>query len=137
MALLKVEPEEMSLNMTPIIDIVFNLLIFFLLGSTYLNDERELELDLPRVPAAAPLTAAPDELTIHVRADGTITIDEKPQTISALEELLAKARANYPDQAVAIRGDRRVPYEVILSIVSVCRRAGIERVDFLAMEQPP
>lgn len=137
MALLRVEPEETTINMTPIIDIVFNLLIFFLLGSTYLNDERELELDLPRVPAAAPLTAAPDELTLHVRADGTITLDQKQLTAEELEDRLIKAKANYPDQAVAIRGDRRAAYETILSIVSICRRAGIQRVDFLAMEVPP
>lgn len=127
--------EEQPLNMTPIIDVVFNLLIFFLLGSTYLNEERELELQLPRVAAAAPLTEAPDEISVNVRADGTVSIEGMTMTLPDLEERLVAARKNYPDQAVAIRGDGKVRYEAVANVIAICRRAGIGQLDMLVEEQ--
>lgn len=136
MSLLKLDPDEApAVNMTPMIDIVFNLLIFFLLGSTYLNEDRSLELELPRVVAAAPLTDAPDEIMINVLVDGKITVEGRELSVAELEALLTAARKNYPDQTVAVRGDRAALYERVLNVVAICRRAGIARVDFLAREE--
>ncbi|MFO0948641.1 MAG: biopolymer transporter ExbD [Planctomycetota bacterium] len=127
--------EEQPLNMTPIIDVVFNLLIFFLLGSTYLNEERELELQLPQVAAASPLTEAPEEINVNVRADGSASIQGEAVSLQALEERLVAAQKNYPDQAVAIRGDGRVRYDAVANVIAVCRRAGIRQLDVLVQEQ--
>jgi biopolymer transport protein ExbD len=124
-----------SLNMTPMIDVVFNLLIFFLLSSTYLNEERNVELQLPRVSTAAPLTDAPQELSIDVHSDGRIVVEGKPLTLERIRERLQRALANYPDQAVAIRGDATVAYEKVAQVVAVCREVGIRRLDMLVQER--
>ena len=61
-----------TLNMTPMIDVVFNLLIFFLLGSAYANDKRRVDLELPTVKAAMPLVDTPEEITINILANGQL-----------------------------------------------------------------
>lgn len=124
-----------TLNMTPMIDVVFNLLIFFLLGSTYLNEERELELTLPTVSQASPLTEAPDEITVNVLADGTVTIRGQSYTEQELLEFLQQARRNYADQAVAVRGDADARYESIANVLALCKQAQIARMDVLVLDK--
>lgn len=120
-----------ELNLTPMIDVVFNLLVFFLLGSTFVNDEQKLELELPRVQSAAPLTEAPDELTVNVLADGTIKIGEETLTLAGLASRLKAAVANYPEQGVAVRGDGNGRYEAVAKVISQCRSAGVKHLDVL------
>lgn len=127
-------PEPETLNMTPMVDVVFNLLVFFLLGSTYLYEERELAVELPRVQAASPLTEAPEDIVVNVRADGTIIARNKPYTLSQLETMLKEARENYPDQSVAIRGDKATRYEHVAQVIAACRLAGVSRLDCLVEE---
>jgi biopolymer transport protein ExbD len=124
-----------SLNMTPMIDIVFNLLIFFLLSSTYLHEERQLDLELPKVAAAAPLTDAPDEITVHILADGRISVEQQEVSLVGLRVRLQQARARYPDQAVSIRGDADVRYERVAQVISVCKEVGVARLDILVQEE--
>ena len=126
--------ENDSLNMTPMIDVVFNLLIFFLLGSTYMSDERELALELPTSAVAAPLTEAPDEIIVNVLADGKITVQGAAVSMAELERRLEAARKNYADQAVAVRGDASVRYQAVADVISACRRTGIAHLDVLVRE---
>ena len=131
MALRSEIPESEELNLTPMIDVVFNLLIFFLLGAAYLSSERELQLRLPEVVDAAPVTEAPDEITIAVLANGSIIYDGDPVQPDELAARLVRARENDPDQAVAVRGAAEVRYEEVARVVSLCRQAGIVQLDML------
>ncbi|MCA9079282.1 MAG: biopolymer transporter ExbD, partial [Planctomycetaceae bacterium] len=63
--------EEPALNLTPMIDIVLLLVIFFLVGTQFTQAERQYEIDLPTVSDAQPLTALPDEIVVNVGRDGT------------------------------------------------------------------
>ena len=127
---------DAELNLTPMIDVVFNLLIFFLLGATFLTnerDERELELRLPTVREAEPLTEAPEEITVAILADGRIDLQGEMVSLAELVRRLVSARANYADQAVAVRGDADVRYERVAKVVSACKEAGIGHVDLVAV----
>lgn len=134
MSLIRAAEDSEPVSMTPLIDVVFNLLIFFLLGSTYLNEEKELSLELPTVTAAAPATDAPEEITVNVLEDGSIKVGGKTFEPASLEQMLRQARGNFPDQAVAIRGDGKARYESVAEVLAACRRAGIPRVDCLVHE---
>jgi len=127
--------ETEGLNMTPIVDVVFNLLIFFLLGSTYLHEEQELELRLPKVSSAAPLTEAPEEITINVLPDGRIDVAGQQLSLDLLRDRLRRAREQYPDQVVLIRGDGEVRYERVAQVVAACREANITKLDLLVQEE--
>ena len=123
---LKLEPlEEPYLNMTPMVDVVLNLLIFFMLGTTFAQEERQFDIQLPRVGHAQPLTAPPDEIVVNVFADGRIMVDKQTLSPADLQEQLADAQARYADQAVLIRGDGKGSYQTIMDVLSICQNAGI------------
>ncbi len=120
--------EEPDLNLTPMIDIVFLLIIFFMVGTRFTEPERQYDIQLPTVTDAQPLTNLPDEITINIRDDGVIQIQGQMKTIEELETDLLAARENYADQAVLIRGDGTGPYQNIMDVLAACRRSKISNV---------
>lgn len=120
--------EEPHLNLTPLIDVLIFLIIFFMLGTSFKTPERQHNIKLPTSSAAAPLTSRPDDLNIIVRAGGEIELDGKPCTIDELNTQLVSARTNYPDQGVAIRGEGMTPYQNVLNVLAACERAQIRAV---------
>jgi biopolymer transport protein ExbD len=91
--------EEPFLNMTPMVDVVLNLLIFFMLGTHFAEQERLLDIQLPTVSHAQPLTAPPADIVINVFADGHLEVGQKSVSPSELENLLSEAHARYKDQS--------------------------------------
>lgn len=128
-------PDSESVNMTPMIDVVFNLLIFFLLSATYFHEESELELSLPKVKSAAPVTSSPRDLKISVLADGRVQIEGDVVDATGLEARLRGAKENYPDQAVSIRGDGAARHQWVADVLAICRRVGIRRIDVLVQQE--
>jgi biopolymer transport protein ExbD len=127
--------ESEPLNMTPMIDVVFNLLVFFLLSATYLSDDRQLELSVPSVRSASPSAAAPLDLEILVHRDGRVELQGRPMNAAELENALAAARANYPDQAVSIRGDGAARHQWIADVLSICQRVGVRKINVVVRQQ--
>jgi biopolymer transport protein ExbD len=113
--------------MTPMVDVILNLLIFFMLGSRFAAEEQQVDIQLPKVSQAQPLTAPPDDIVINVFADGHIVVDQKSLSASELESLLAKARERFQDQAVLIRGDGKVDYQAVMNVLSICQKAEISK----------
>lgn len=123
---LKVEAmEEPMLNLTPMIDVVFNLIIFFMVGTRFSDMERQFDIHLPQVSEAQPLTSPPDEIIINVFSDGRIIVGERTLELDALEVELKQAHDRYADQAVLVRGDGRGVYQHVMDVLAVCHTAGI------------
>jgi biopolymer transport protein ExbD len=125
---LKVEPlEEPYLNMTPMVDVILNLLIFFMLGSRFAAEEQQVDIQLPNVSRAQPLTSPPREIVVNVFADGRIAVDQNEVSKEKLEDLLAEAHKRYQDQAVLIRGDGKVNYQSVMDVLSICQKVDINK----------
>src|SRR5436190_18759097 len=97
--------EEPLLNLTPMIDVVFNLIIFFMVGTQFADMERQLDVQLPKVSTAQPQTSLPDEIVVNVYSSGKIVVGNDTMNLKQLGERLAAAQRNYSDQAVLVRGD--------------------------------
>jgi biopolymer transport protein ExbD len=123
---LKVEPlEEPYLNMTPLVDVILNLLIFFMLGTRFAEEERQIDIQLPNVSHAQPLTAPPDDIVINVFPDGRLVINQETLSAAGLEKMLKAAQKRYANQSVLIRGDGKGTYQSIMDVLSICQRAQI------------
>ncbi len=120
--------EEPKLDLTSMIDIVFLLIIFFMVGTQFTARERQYDIQLPTVSNAQALTSLPDELIVNITNDGSIQLGEQQKTLNELEDDLIAARRNYPDQAVIIRGDGTGPYQNVMNVLAVCHRAEITRI---------
>lgn len=126
---LKTINEEMpTLNMTPMIDIVFLLIIFFMAGTKFAEMEHGLELDLPHVSSVAALNGAPERKPINVYSDGKIGFDDQ---IIGLEELTRRLKvsvAEYRGLGVLVRGDENAPYAYVARVLTACQNAGINEL---------
>jgi biopolymer transport protein ExbD len=115
-----------SLSITPLIDVVFLLLIFFLVSSRFSEEERELDLNLPSVTEALPATAQPDELVLNVDEQGRYFIDGAFRQVEQVEQILRRAKANNPlTQTVVIRADREANWEPVAIAIGLCKKVGI------------
>jgi len=127
MTLLKsVESEApVALELTPMIDMIFLLLIFFLVATTLRQEERELEIVLPAAESAAPMSLALRELVINVDAEGRVVVGGRGVDAEELQALVADAVKANPEQKVTVRGDRRTAYDHIARVLDACKAGGV------------
>ena len=115
-----------SLSITPLIDVVFLLLIFFLVSSRFSKEERELDLNLPSVTQALPAMAQPHELVVNIDEEGRYYIDGGFRQLEQVEQTLRRAKANNPlTQTVVIRADKKTQCEPLLVAIGLCKKVGI------------
>jgi biopolymer transport protein ExbD len=125
------------INMTPMVDVVLCLLVFFMAATRLYDwDENEFLVNVPQVSDAAPLTAAPDDLALTIVKPGVIALGESTYTLDALTPLLREARERYADQGVVIRGDATLNYQDLADVLSVCDAAGIRNVRLPVRARP-
>ena len=117
------------INMTPMVDVVLCLLVFFMAATRLYDwDENQLTVKVPEVADAAPLTSAPDDLTLTVLAPNKVALKDQTLDLGSLTKTLAEARKRYADQGVMIRGDGKLAYQDLADVLSVCNSAGIRNV---------
>jgi len=129
--------ETPTLNMTPMIDCVFLLLIFFLLGTKFTELERKIGLQVPEVADAGALTAAPERRVVNVYRDGAVTLDKKPVTLEELQAQLAEARSQYSDLGVLVRGDAQGHFQRVAEVLNACKQAGIQELGISVLPMAP
>jgi len=129
---------EPTLNLTPMIDIVFLLIIFFMVGTQFSERERQFDVQLPTVAEAQPLTGRPDEIVVNVVGPGQVLIRDEALNLVQLEERLRAAQQNYADQAVLVRGSGPDPYQQVVDVLAVCHRASIRNFSLATrMQETP
>ena len=118
-------------NMTPMIDVVFLLIIFFLVSSHLAKQETQLELPLPVAESGEEaVTTQVRRLTLNVRRDGSLLLAGKPINQEDLLPRLAAAQRREAELEVRIRSHREVPYRFVQPVMLSCARAGIWKVTF-------
>lgn len=126
-----------SLSLTPMIDMVFNLLIFFLVATRFAEEERELEVNLPDASEARPLVAQPRELFINIDRHGRYFVTGQMISIDQLEEICRRSAASNPGRASAvIRADRDCRWQPIVAAINVCKKAGFREYRVTTREPP-
>ena len=127
-----------EINVVPYIDVMLVLLIIFMVAAPLIQPG---QIDLPSVgqklnPAVAPLE-------VRVRATGEIAVVDRaksPDEIivrrERLLELVKRAQAEHPEQAVVIAGDRAVRYEEVLKVLDLLQQSQVKRVGLLARPAP-
>jgi biopolymer transport protein ExbD len=117
---------EPAIDLTPVIDTVFNLLIFFLVGTTFLQAEREMKIALPVAATAGPISSMLQDLIVNVDDAGKIIVSGRAVTPEDLKSMVGQAVSNNPAQKVTVRGDRATAYANIVAVLDICKSAGIQ-----------
>ena len=125
------------MNMTPMIDVVFLLIIFFLVSSHLAQQETQLELDLPvALTGDESNETRTERITINLKADGTVLLGASESTIAELDKRLAYEReqTDRPIE-VRLRADQQIPFGRVKPVLVACAKAGIWDVSFAVTEE--
>ena len=119
-------------NMTPMIDVVFLLIIFFLVSSHLARQENNIELKLPVASTGEEdIDSETPRLTINVKPDGTLLLAGRPIESSLLpKKLQTAAEENEGNIEVRIRGSRSAAYSNVEPVMLACTKAGIWKVSY-------
>ena len=129
--------DEVALNLTSLIDVVFLLLVFFMVATTFLDPERQLDLDLPRAESGSEREAPPEELVLHVFRDGRVALEGRDVDDEQLRSALERAARSAPETPVTIRGDARVEHARIVAVMDACALAGLSNLSVGTLKGRP
>lgn len=128
---------EPTMQLAPLVDIVFLLLVFFLVATEYIDNEKDLTVKLPAFAKSAGSKKDRPKLErvlINIRDDGTIILENTPATRDQLWRVLVEARRDNPEIPVIVRGDKSVSYGEIFEIVGLCKKASIQNISLAGQE---
>ncbi|HEX16168.1 MAG TPA: biopolymer transporter ExbD [Deltaproteobacteria bacterium] len=122
--------EGVEINMAPLIDMVFILLIFFLVTTSFVK-EAGVEVERPTAATARPKRG---NVMVGVTAEGRIFIERREVDIRSIRPLMERYLAENPEVAVVVVADRRTPTGLLIQVLDQCRLAGVKDVSIAAMK---
>ncbi len=130
--------EAETIQMAPLIDIVFLTLVFFMMTSVYTSLESQVDVTLPTASSAEQVVnRTQGEIFINLLDDGRIIVNDREYSIEELQGVLNKVSKYYPGGAVIIRGDRNAVLGRAIAILNCCKNADIQNVSFAALQEEP
>ena len=132
----QLQEEATSIQMAPLIDIVFLTLVFFMVTSVYGALESEVDIQLPTADSATPnLERSHGEIFINLLEDGRIIVNNREKNIEELQGVLDRVAEHFPGGAVIIRGDTNAVLGRVMEVLDCCRRADIQNISFAALAE--
>ena len=125
-----------DIQMSPLIDVIFLLLLFYAVTTQFVTDER-LKLELPEAKTAEDAGRGLEEAppVVIVAADGTVWIDDQLVAEEDLEGRIQAIVERAPEGAVILKGDKEADYGVVVHVLDISRSAGAKMIQMSA-ERP-
>jgi biopolymer transport protein ExbD len=115
----------LAVDMSPLIDCVFQLLVFFMLSSTFLTPA--MRIQLPSAQASQPQDAP--QVLVAIASDGSISVNHRVVSLSKLQQEVAAQLVDSEKKVVTIHGDQKSAYQQFVEVLAIVRRAGASQVD--------
>ncbi len=133
----RIRREEPDINLTPLIDVVFLLLIFFMVSTTF-NKESEIKIELPTAEGEVkPVEARTVEILIDARGRFFVNQQEVINTrVDTLKRAIAKEAGDDPQPRILLSADRQTPHQAVITAMDAARRLGFNHLTF-ATTRPP
>jgi biopolymer transport protein ExbD len=124
------KPELPGFQLTPMLDVVFLLLCFFVTTSVYSQWENEVEIQLPSADSSVEPNRLPGEIIVNVAKNGDIRVNGRTLTPEELGEKCRALAAAFPGNPVVVRGDKEASWESVLRVLDVCAKNDLYNVNF-------
>lgn len=121
-----------DINITPMLDLAYVLLVIFILMTT--ATVQGLKVNLPRA-SSTPSLAKPQTKAITINNEGKVFLDTVPMTIPELEQRLSAQKAQTPEFPVVVRGDSLTQYQAVMDVLDVVGRVGITQIGLATKPQ--
>lgn len=119
--------------LTPMMDVVFLLLCFFVTSQIYAQWETEIDVKLPTAETGTMPERLPGEVIVNVLADGTAVVNGQTMGDTELRGLMNRLVQIYPGQPVLLRADKGTAYEHVIRVLDMCRQADIWNISFATL----
>ncbi|HEY3699025.1 MAG TPA: biopolymer transporter ExbD [Spongiibacteraceae bacterium] len=120
-----------DINITPMLDLAFVLLIIFIILTT--ASVQGIKVNLPKA-SNTPSLAKPQTKAIAITQDGSVYLDAYPVSLSQLESLLQQYKAVNPDLSVVVKGDSLVQYQRVVEVLDILGRVGITQMGLVTQK---
>ena len=124
------EPYD-DINITPMLDLAYVLLVIFIIMTT--ASVQGIKVNLPKA-SATPNLAKPKTKAVTIDANGQVYLDTYPVTMAELESRLRSFKAITPDLPVVIKGDSKIQYEKVIEVMDLCGRLDITQLGLVTQK---
>ena len=125
------DEEEATIDMTPMLDVVFIMLIFFIVTASFI---KEAGIDVNRPEAATAVKKDRANILVAISAKGEIWINKRKVDVRAVQANIERLYAENPQGTVVIQADRKATTDVLIKVMDASRAAGIQDVSIAAQE---
>ena len=129
------EPILSEINVTPLVDVMLVLLVIFMITAPMMH--RGIEVALPRAEAENLPMRVEDPLVLSINRDGVVYLGSDPIHSSQLVDRLTPVLQERQDQSIFLKGDRDVPYGVVIEVLDTLRQGGIQNIGMITEGEPP
>ena len=126
------QEEESEINITPMLDVVFIMLIFFIVTATFV---KESGIDVNRPDAATAVKQEKANILIAISANDTIWIDRRQIDIRSVRPNIERLHAENPQGSVVIQADKESKTDTLIQVMDASRQAGVYNVSIAAQER--
>ena len=126
-----------KLDMSPMIDLVFLLLIFFMIASTMITFKKDPKVVIPIASASIKAKLVLHRVIINIYEDGSIgDVNSNPMTLDELEQRMSQMKGKHADTKLHLRSDQRVAHKAVKEVIAASARGGVSEVIFSTYVRP-
>ncbi len=125
-----------TIQMAPLIDIVFLTLVFFMAMSVFNQQESELSISVPKSAESTETVRSPGEIIVNISKDGSVIVNQRKLKTGDLETMLKKVSSLFPNQPVIIRADGQTYHKFVVNVLDACANANIWNISFSTVKTP-
>ena len=116
---------KVIINITSLIDVLFLLLIFFMVSSTFV-EQPGMKLELPESKSA--LTEKIRDLVLQINADGTMTLNNENISLENLEDMFKQMLPKLEEKSLVLKADKSVPHGTVVKVMDLAKLSGLEKL---------
>jgi biopolymer transport protein ExbD len=129
-----------AFQMAPLIDIVFNVLVFYLVTSALQQAEKQMAVNPPAAKQGDEIIRRPYQILINIAKDGEVIVNRKAWEIATLSDRLKELRRltggeGAPDFSVIIRADGLTAHQNVVNVMDACLAAGMNQMSFVTVDR--
>jgi biopolymer transport protein ExbD len=128
------QKEPPGFQMAPMVDVVFLLLIFFMVASIFAQWESKVDIQVPVAETAEPMRRKLSEIMVNLDKDGGIFVNSYEMSKGDLLRTLTTVSKDNPNTPIIIRADGRTDHKFVMGVLDVCRKAQIINISFATVE---
>ncbi|MDP6111750.1 MAG: biopolymer transporter ExbD [Planctomycetota bacterium] len=135
MAYIPQEEEEFEIMMTPMIDCVFLLLVYFLVATSFTKIEKDITITLPEASNSSVKESESNEIIVNVRKNGVYVVKQRQVELNMLEDMFKEAKEKDDKPMVIIRGDEYALHQDVVKVMNSCLKEGITNVSVATFQK--